>query len=184
MELDFEDNCTAFTNALLEIYEPNISKSNDDTTILEKSKILQANYLSFKVIVVTNQDKNSDKDISDLTKTCKNDIRDLFNHILPKECFCTVHSSDDEAETRYLAAILLSPNNIKHLKMRISTEARLNFVRRIRNLPSFLQALGILGPNDVCVIGNGVMTALGVQKDSDLLQTISTERNWECRLYI
>ena len=151
----------------MEIYEPNISKNNDETVIREKAKLLQANYLSFKVIVVTNQNKNANKSISELSKICKNDIRDLFNHILPKECFCTVHSSDDEAECRYLSSILLSPNNIKHLKMRLTTEPGHNFVRRIRNLPSFLKTIEIFNPNDICVIGSGVMTALGVQKDSD-----------------
>lgn len=167
VDLDFEDNYIAFTNALLEIYEPNISKNNDETVIREKAKLLQASYLSFKVIVVTNQNKNANKSISELSKICKKDIRDLFNHLLPKECFCTVHSSDDEAECRYLASILLSPNNIKHLKMRLTTESGHNFVRRIRNLPSFLKTIEIFDPNDICVIGSGVMTALGVQKDSD-----------------
>ncbi len=166
VELDFENNYIAFTNALLEIYEPNISKSNDDTAIREKSKLLQANYLSFKVIVVTNQEKNSNKAISELSKNCKEEIRNLFTHILPKECFCTVHSSDGEDETKYLASILLSPNNIKHLKMRNTTETGLNFVHRIRNLPSFLQTIEIFTPDDICIIGSGVMTALGIQNDS------------------
>ncbi len=167
IELDFENNYIAFTNALLEIYEPNISKNGDETVIREKAKLLQANYLSFKVIVATNQEKNSAKSVSELSKNCKNDIRDLFNHLLPKECFCTVHSSDSEEEAQYLASILLSPNNIKHLKMRLSTESGLNFVRRIRNLPAFLTKFDIFDKNDICVIGSGVMTALGIQKDSD-----------------
>ncbi len=167
IELDFENNYVAFTNVLLEIYDPNISKTGDETVIREKAKLLQANYLSFKVIVVTNQKKNSDKSISELSKNCKDEIRNLFNHILPKECFCTVHSSDGESECKYLASILLSPNNIKHLKMRLTTETGANFTRRIRNLPSFFKDTGIFTPNDVCIIGSGVMTALGVQKDSD-----------------
>lgn len=164
VELDFEDNYIAFTNVILEIYEPNISKTNDETVILEKAKLLQASYLNFKVIVVTNQDKNQDKDIFELTKACKDEIRNLFNHVLPKECFCTVHSSDCEAETKYLAAILLSPNNIKHLKMRLSTEYANNFVQEVRSLSRFLQTKGIPS-NEVSVIGTGVLTALGIQKE-------------------
>lgn len=167
VDLDFENNYIAFTNMLLEIYEPNISKNGDETVIREKSKILQANYLNFKVIVVTNQDKNADKSISDLTKACKSEIRNIFDHILPKECFCTVHSSDGEDECRYLANILLSPNNIKHLEMRLSTEYNIKFVRKIRNLSNFLPSIGIFNSNEICIIGSGVMTALGIPKDSD-----------------
>ena len=129
--------------------------------------------MSFKVIVVTNQEKNSNKAISELSKNCKEEIRNLFTHILPKECFCTVHSSDGEDETKYLASILLSPNNIKHLKMRTTTEPGLNFVRRVRNLPSFLQTIKIFTPDDICIIGSGVMTALGIQKDSEDLDFIT-----------
>lgn len=168
VELDFENNYIAFTNALLEIYEPNISQSGDDTVIREKAKLLQANYLSFKVIVVTNQNKNTDKTISELSKICKDEIRNLFNHILPKECFCTVHSSDGKDECNYLASILLSPNNIKHLKMRISTNYDNKFLIRIRELKHTIQNLNIKSINDICVIRSGVLTALGILKDTDL----------------
>lgn len=168
VELDFENNYIAFTNALLEIYDPNISKIGNETVIREKSKLLQANYLSFKVIVATNQEKNNDKSIPELSKNCKDEIRTLFNHLLPKECFCTIHSSDSEEECKYLANILLSPNNIKHLKMKISCEYELKFIQRIRNLHSFLKSLEIYDSNEICVTGSGVMTAMGIQKDSDL----------------
>jgi len=164
VELDFENNYIAFTNALLEIYEPNIAQANgDNKVILEKSKLLQSSYLSFKVIVVYNRDKN----ITELSKKCKDDIRNLFNHLLPKECFCTVHSADNCEEAVYLSNILLSPNNIKHLKMRLDSQERPNFNKRIRKLKNFLSTIGIESVNDVCVIGSGVMTALGIQSDSD-----------------
>lgn len=162
VDLDFEDNYIAFTNILLEIYEPNISKNNDETVIREKAKLLQANYLNFKVIVVTNQDKNVDKSISELSKNCKNDIRKLFDHLLPKECFCTVHSSDCKEETQYLANVLLSPNNIKHLKYRLNSNVDSNFVQVLRNLPKFLESNQIQ-LNDICIIGTGVLSALGIQ---------------------
>lgn len=168
VELDFENNYIAFTNALLEIYEPNIALNNGDNLfILEKAKLLQANYLSFKVIVATNQIKNSDKDVAALSKDCKDNIRDLFDHILPKECFCTVHSSDSSKEAVYLSNILLSPNNIKHLKMRLDFYDRPEFVKRIRNLGNFLPTIGVNTTNDICVIGSAVMTALGIQSNSD-----------------
>ena len=165
VELDFENNYVAFTNSLLEIYQPNIMQTGSDVTIKEKSKVLQASYLSFKVIVVEAKDKTESIEV--LAKNSKLQIREFFNHILPKECFCTVHSSDGEAECRYLASILLSPNNIKYLKMQPDSDLNTEFERRIRNLPAFLPQIGIFDAKEVCVIGSGVMTALGVQKDSD-----------------
>lgn len=170
VELDFEDNYIAFTNALLEIYEPNISLNGDETTIREKARLLQANYLSFKVIVVTNQEKNSDKTISELSKICKDEIRNLFNHLLPKECFCTVHSSDGVDETVYLSNILLSPNNIKHLKMRNSTETNFEFVKKIRFLPNFLKTVEIKDTSEICIIGSSILNAICIsnQKISDI----------------
>lgn len=169
VELNFEDNYIAFTNALLEIYEPNIARSPsfNDTVIREKAKVLQANELSFKVIVVTNQEKNKNIPISDLSSNCKADLRELFNHYIPKEVFCTAHSSDGESECKYLASVLLSPNNIKHLKLRCTTTPGKNWLSRVRNLPEFLKTLKIYDAGDVCVIGSSVMTALGIQEDSD-----------------
>lgn len=166
VDLDFEDNCIAFTNAILEIYEPNISKDNDYTTILEKAKLLQYSYLSFKVIVVTNQIKNKEKDIKLLVKDCKNEIRDLFDHILPKETFCTVHSSDGEEETTYLANILLSPNNIKHLRIkRILTNYASNFSKLLITLKEYIKAIDIKNTDDICIVGSSVMTSLGIKDD-------------------
>ncbi len=165
VELDFEDNYVAFTNSLLEIYQLNNIKTGSDVTIREKSKILQASYLSYKVVVVSL--KNKERSVSELAKRVKEQIREFFNHIIPKECFCTVHSSDGEEECRYLASVLLSPNNIKHLKLQPEADAHPEFERRIKNLPSFLPSIGIFDPKEVCVVGSGVMTALGVQKDSD-----------------
>lgn len=175
VDLDFENNYIAFTNMLLEIYEPNISKNGDETVIREKSKILQANYLNFKVIVVTNQDKNADKSISDLTKACKSEIRNIFDHILPKECFCTVHSSDGEDECRYLANILLSPNNIKHLLLRNSTIIDSHFLQRIRGIGMYLNKIGINSKEDICIMRSGTMAALGILNDCDLDFTINTK---------
>lgn len=169
VELDFEDNYIAFTNALLEIYEPNISNNGgNEAVILEKAKILQANYLNFKVVVVTNQSKNMDKSIDELTKICKEEIRLLFNHILPKECFCTLHSSDSIGECQYLANILLSPNNIKHLKMRLNYSYNNQFIDRVRNLKKFIKTLNINSTNEICCIGSSVMTTLGIQENSDV----------------
>lgn len=172
VELDFENNYIAFTNSLLEIYERNIAQNNgDESGILAKAKFLLSNRLSYKVIVVTNEDKNKDKSITDLSKDCKEEIRNLFNHILPKEIFCTVHSSDGQEESHYLSDILLSQNNIKHLKMRLNYETDGRLVKLLRDLPDYLKNKEINIPsNDICVIGTGVLSALGINKhhDSDI----------------
>ncbi|WP_158621810.1 radical SAM protein [Helicobacter sp. MIT 05-5293] len=165
VELDFEDNYIAFANSLLEIYERNIAQSNgDESGILAKAHLLSAHHLSYKVIVLTSK-AHSDKSIEELSKLAKGEIRNVFNHLLPKEIFCTIHSSDSESECVYLANILLSPNNIRHLKMKILTDdVRSNLVSKIRNLPFFLHTRGI-DSDEICVIGSGVLAALGISKD-------------------
>lgn len=169
IELDFEDNHIAFTNVLLEIYEPNIrDNENAEETILAKSKLLQANYLNFKVFVLTNQEKNKNVDINILSKQCKEFIRETFNHILPKECYCTVHFSEGIEETKYLSNILLSPNNIKHLKMRLSYKYNREFVNRVRNMKNLITNLKIDSVDDICAIGSAVMITLGIQENSDV----------------
>ncbi|MEI0799612.1 hypothetical protein R4Q14_14975, partial [Brachyspira intermedia] len=169
VELDFENNYIAFRNIILDIYEPNIRKSNgDDTTIIEKAKLLQANHLSFKVIVATNQNKNTDTDIHSLALKCKKDIRKAFDYAIPENIFASIHSSDSSNECIYLSNILLSPNNINHLKMRKDYKYNNDFLQKVRNLNYFLNTIGIESSNDICCIGSGVMTTLGIQDNSDI----------------
>lgn len=170
IELDFEDNYIAFINSLLEIYERNIAQNNrDESGILAKAKLLLSNRLSYKVIVATNESKNTDRSIEDLSKDCKSEIRNLFDHILPKEIFCTVHSSDGAEESQYLSNILLSPNNVKYLKMRMDYETDGRLTSLIRNLPTYLKTINV-PTQDICVIGTGVLSAIGIQRhhDSDI----------------
>lgn len=170
IELDFEDNYIAFINSLLEIYERNIAQNNhDESGILAKAKLLLSNQLSYKVIVATNENKNADISIENLSKDCKCEIRNLFDHILPKEIFCTVHSSDGVEETQYLSNILLSPNNIKYLRMRMDYKTDERLTSLIRKLPDYLKTINI-PTQDICVIGTGVLSAIGIQRhhDSDI----------------
>ncbi len=168
-DLDFEDNYIAFYNILLEIYEFNIRQLNgDDTTIFEKAKLLSADYLNFRIVVASNQYKNSNEDISKLAKQAKQDIRDFLDHRLPKKVFCTSHSSDGQKETQYLANILLSPNNIKHLKMRQAIMRHGEFIQNIRKLSNFLPNIDIHNTDEICVVRSGSMSALGILENSDL----------------
>lgn len=170
VELDFEDNYIAFTNSLLEIYEPNIAQNNgDESGILAKAEFLKHFYLSYKIIVATNESKNTNISITELSKDCKREIRNLFDHILPKEIFCTVHSSDGAEESQYLSNILLSPNNIKYLRMRTDYKADKRLTILVRDLPGYLKTINI-PTRDICVIGTGVLSAIGIQKhhDSDI----------------
>ena len=168
IDLDFEDNYIAFTNALLDIYETNCLEKGKYETILNKAKLLQANNLSFKVIVVTDQETKSDIDIHVKVKEVKEEIRSFFAHILPKEIFATVHSSDSVRECKHLANTLLSPNNIKHLKMRLSYEYSPEFIEKCNRFKPFLKNIGIDDSDDTCVIGSAPMTVLGMQKTSDI----------------
>lgn len=172
VDLDFENNYIAFTNIILDIYEPNIKRDSNEKTILRKIKLLKFYYLSFKVIVVTNQDKNNNTDIHELVLDIKNNIRNAFDFEIPKQIFATMHSSDSINEVKYLSNILLSPNNIEHIKLRKDYKYNLDFLQRVRNLSNFINKIGIENLDEICCIGSSVMTALGIKTDSNDLDFI------------
>lgn len=172
VDLDFENNYIAFTNIILDIYEPNIKRDSNETTILRKIELLKFSYLSFKVIVVTNQDKNNNTDIHELVLDIKNNIRNAFDFEIPKQIFATMHSSDSINEVKYLSNILLSPNNIEHIKLRKDYKYNLDFLQRVRNLSNFINKIGIENLDEICCIGSSVMTALGIKTDSNDLDFI------------
>ena len=171
IELDFEDNYIAFTNALLDIYEPNgaWTKNPVNETIIKKSELLQSHYLSFKVIVVTNQDKSNDKDIHEITVKIKEKVRNFIDSAdtsLPSKIFATLHTSANIHECQYLSSVLLSPNNIKHLKMRLGYTYE-QILECCTNLKIICNELSI-SLNDICVIGGAVLWVFGIKsKDVD-----------------
>lgn len=133
---------------------------------------MKFSYLSFKVIVVTNQDKNNNTDIHELVLDIKNNIRNAFDFEIPKQIFATMHSSDSINEVKYLSNILLSPNNIEHIKLRKDYKYNLDFLQRVRNLSNFINKIGIENLDEICCIGSSVMTALGIKTDSNDLDFI------------
>ncbi|MDR0327049.1 MAG: hypothetical protein LBI05_02000, partial [Planctomycetaceae bacterium] len=141
IELDFENHYIAFQNALLDIYEPNNSwtklSQKGDETIVKKAELLACHYLSFRVIAATNQDKSKDKDIHDVMTNIKGKVRDFIDAAdphLPKNIFATIHTSSNVNECRYLSEVLLSPNNVKHLKMRLGCGYEEKFFEYCSNL--------------------------------------------------
>jgi len=148
VELDFENNYIAFKSALLDIYEPNGAWTNPscNETIIQKAELLQSHYLSFKVIVATNQDKSNDKDIHDVVVEIKDKVRNFIDSAdicLPRKVFATMHTSSNMHECQHLSTVLLSPNNIKHLKMRLGYIYEKRFLEYCANVKSLCRELKV-----------------------------------------
>lgn len=167
IELDFENNFIAFNNVILDIYETNSLQKEKYETILAKAELLQTYLLSFKVIVLTNQEKNSDKNIHDIVKNLKQKCRDYFDFDLPKEIFATMHSSDSVRELLHLSDTLLSVNNIRELKKRLSYNHNEDFLKFCDNCREECKKNDI-NVNDICIIGSAPMAVYGIKTASDI----------------
>ncbi|MDR1941597.1 MAG: hypothetical protein LBQ47_04655 [Endomicrobium sp.] len=166
VDLDFENNFIAFKNILLDIYEPNGSYINKSTfdTITAKADLLAAFQLTFKVIVIACKDS---ADIHQTLINTKTQIRDLFDHEIPKKVFATIHTSSNADEARYLGNILLSPNNIKQLKGRLGFRYNQDFINVCYCAKEAVLKLG-LELDDAANIGSSVMIAYGIKEFADI----------------
>lgn len=170
VSLDFENNFRLFKNIILDIYDRNISKSESiREAILQKTDVLLADKLNLTVIVACVKDRSDQTQVGQLTKNIKEEIRVLLNHQIPKEIFCTIHSSDCEEECLYLSNILLSPNHIKQTSLRLELDDNKWLTGAVRKLPGILNQYRI-EENEVCVVGSSVAKAYGIDshKESDI----------------
>ncbi|MDR1145399.1 MAG: hypothetical protein LBK71_04610 [Verrucomicrobiales bacterium] len=169
IELDLEDNFIAFKNILWDIYEPINARDIQAVfdTIVAKAELLQAGPLRFKVILLTNQEKSPTTDIHETLTGLKQIIRECFDVEIPKEIFATLHASSNAGEAKYIADVLLSPNNIKHVKMRLDYRYEEKFMSYCRNARKFCLEMGI-DTKDICFIGSSVLTVFGIKRISDM----------------
>lgn len=163
VDLDFEDNFLAFKNLLLDVYEVWDINQSKKETIIAKAEFLSAAKLTVRCIVFYDDGGN----VYQKTLALKSKVRVFLNHKIPKQIFATMHSADGERESRHLANVLLSPNNIRHLRMRISNMPRQTFLIRCNVFKNMCRKKGI-DLRDVCVVGSSTMDVLGIRESGDL----------------
>ena len=174
--LSFEDQYIAFINLLLEIYaysNHSYSKKANHDTIVAKAELLRSWPLTVTILLITNQDKSKKSEIHEVLSNVKKDIRKFMDHIISEDVFSTVHTSSSPAECRHMADILLSPNNLKYLKMRMQCGATGSFLDLCREAKEILP-LHFIEQKDICVVGSGGLGVFGLEneiKDIDFILT-------------
>ncbi len=175
-EIHFETEA-GFASAVYDVY----SREEDSVSLPHIDRKLQLlSKFNRRIRVVVAYNGSRAETTSDLSERTKRHIRLLFDHVAPKEDFVTCHASDSPDEARYLADVLLDPNNTKWFDRRPHAQAREQFLHwivalkresRRRNFP--LHAC--------CVVGSSSLEVLGIRQSTDLDFTLTHQ--WRHRLF-
>jgi len=162
VELDFTDNYIAFENLLREIYSDPLWRN---VYIDRKAELLKMAELKIRVLLVSDEGF-TDGNLYETMKTAKLELRDRMyfdTDIAP----VVMHGSDSVEEFLHLKKVLLSANNLKHLRMRVARNYSEEFIGRMERLKQLLKERGI-HQNDVCITEGGGFEIFGLRKSRDL----------------
>lgn len=161
-ELDFTDNFIAYENLFREIYLDPLWRN---AYIDRKLDVLMMSPLKIRVVLVSDEG-HKECDLYQTMTQIKLELRDsmLFEtDIAP----VVMHGSDSYEEFIHLKQIVLSANNIKHLKMRLARSYSETFINNIDRLKAKLKAIGV--DKDECVCpGSSGFEIMGLRKAGDL----------------
>lgn len=162
VELDFTDNYIAFENLLREIYSDPLWRN---VYIDRKAELLKMAPLKIRVLLLSDEGF-TDTNLYETMKTAKLELRDRMyfeTDIAP----VVMHGSDSAEEFLHLKKVLLSANNLKHLRMRVARNYSEEFIGRMERLKQLLKERGI-HQNDVCITEGGGFEIFGLRKSRDL----------------
>lgn len=160
--LDFSDNYIAFENLFREIYSDPLWKN---VYIDRKVELLKLSALKIRLLLVSDEGFETDNFYETIAEA-KLELRDrmFFNtDIAP----VVMHGSNNADEFLLLKRILLSVNNMRHLRMRYLRTYSDEFVERLEELKRLLRVKGIrLG--DICIAGGSSWEIFGLRKTADI----------------
>ncbi len=162
VELDFSDNYIAFENLFREIYSDPLWRN---VYIDRKVELLKMSPLRMRILLVS--DEKFEK--SDLYKTIENmklELRDRMfwdTDIAP----VVMHGSNSKSEFVHLKQVVLSVNNLKHLRMRSARNYSEDFINRQERLKKILAEKGV-SLQDVVITGSSGWELYGLRKADDI----------------
>lgn len=162
VDLDFSDNYIAFDNLLREIYSDPLWRN---VYIDRKAELLKMSKLKLRVLLVSDEGFTN-CNLYETMKSAKLELRDRMyfdTDIAP----VVMHGSDSAEEFLHLKQIVLSVNNLKHLRMRVARNYSEDFIRRMEQLKQLLKERGIR-QDDVCISGSSGLEIFGLRKARDL----------------
>lgn len=162
VELDFSDNYIAYENLFREIYSDPLWRN---VYIDRKVGLLKMSPLKMRLLLVSDEDFK-EHDLYKTMSEAKLELRDRMyfdTDIAP----VVMHGSDGYEEFIHLKHILLSVNNIEHLKMRVARNYSDVFIENIDRLKEKLRSIGISQTECVCT-GSSGFEIFGLRKAHDL----------------
>lgn len=103
----------------------------------------------------------------------KHGLRERFDASVPASWFVTLHTSSSPGEVRHLLDVVASEHNLAMLRRRRALPAA--FLQRLADLRQALEHHGIAA-DEACVVGGGVLAALGLRDAAEIDVTIRRER--------
>lgn len=162
VDLDFSDNYIAFENLFREIYSDPLWRN---VYIDRKVELLKMTELKIRVLLVSDEGKK-DRDLYKTIENLKLELRDrmLFEtDIAP----VVMHGSNSKSEYMHLKQIILSVNNLKYLKMRVTRNYTERFIERMDRLKKILDEREV-PYQDVVIAGSSGWEIFGLRPADDI----------------
>lgn len=162
VDLDFMGHYIAFENLFREIYSDPLWRN---VYIDRKVELLKMSELKIRVLLVSDEGFK-DSDLYKTIESTKLELRDRMffdTDIAP----IVMHGSNSREEFIHLKQILLSVNNLEHLKQRITRNYSEDFVERLERLKTILSEKQI-SQHDICISGSSGWEIFGLRKSGDV----------------
>lgn len=162
VDLDFTGNYIAFENLFREIYADPLWRN---VYIDRKVELLKMSELKIRLILVSDEGFK-DRDLYKTIEETKLELRDRMffdTDIAP----VVMHGSNSREEFIHLKEILLSVNNLKHLRMRVARNYTEDFIQRLERLKEILVEHKV-SSEDVVITGSSGWEIFGLRKADDV----------------
>lgn len=169
IDLDFSKDYIAFENLIHDIYHDYDSKS----CIGEKVNLLKFADLVVRILLVSDE-KEPDANLYENIRKTKVELRQLLGQDYAEGAYVTLHGSDSREEFEDLKQIILSVNNLKHLRLRMNSRVREEFLDWLRDFKEYCKVHGI-DVADTCIVGSSPLEVMGIRDSTDIDIMISPE---------
>ena len=157
-DIDYTDNYIAFLNLINDLARADLSYNPDMSSL---NSMLLPPKLLVRVLLVS-QKEGCEHNIHDVCACAENEFTRAFGDTTKMNTDLVYLGSKSVHSYEAYKKILLSCNNITHLKQRISHTYRPSFMKRLNQLALLLKSLEI-DIDSICIVGISVLEVMGIQ---------------------
>lgn len=140
--------------------------------INRKALLLAMAPLTVRVVVAERH--REDQDFYAVANSTKTECRQLARDVVAPEIYLSAHASSSREETLNLAGVLLSANNLRQLRRRVSAGTRAEFGEWLTDCRRSCAREGI-SIDDICVVGSSPLEVVGVRPSTDVDFTLKSD---------